>query len=223
MSALCCTAVKSNGQPCAAHALPGGDLCLFHDPAHQDALAQSRSQGGSTPRRTCRYPLLLDYKHVAELLSEILIEAMNDPAAYDSQRLRALTGLANTLLKAVGRPKDSYELHADRGEPAADEDHQLRIYPPEPPELASLLAADAEIEAAEISLDESAPAAPPEPSAPAPDPAHRITPTPEHSDTPAPVPAAIAADVEGRFCTAPEAMREGCAADPASPPVSYTI
>src|SRR3954451_15860856 len=128
MSEPCCTATTRAGSPCAARPLPGSDFCLFHDPAHQHALAQSRSKGGSTPRRrTRRYPLLLDYKHVAELLSEILIEALNEPAAYDPQRLRAPTGLSNTLLKAVGRPRNTYEIHQDRTEPAPDEACLLRV------------------------------------------------------------------------------------------------
>ena len=108
MSEACCTAHTSTGRPCAARPLPGGDRCLFHDPAHQQSLAESRSKGGSTPRRrrTRRYPLLLDYKQIAELLSELFVDALNDPAAHDPQRLRALTGLSSVLLKAVGIPRN---------------------------------------------------------------------------------------------------------------------
>src|SRR6266404_1787558 len=106
MSEPCCTATTRDGRPCAAHPLPGSEFCLFHDPRRRQALSQSRSKGGATPRRrTRRYPLLLDYKHVAELLSELFVEALNDPAAADPQRLRALTGLARVLLQTVGRPK----------------------------------------------------------------------------------------------------------------------
>src|SRR5438105_9264798 len=134
MSEPCCTATTRGGVPCAAHPLPGSDCCLFHDPSRRQLLAQSRSKGGATPRRrTRRYPRLLDYKHVAELLSDLFVDALNDPAAADPQRLRALTGLARVLLKAVGRPKGSYEIHKDRSEPPPEEPHLLRVYPPEPP------------------------------------------------------------------------------------------
>src|SRR5437588_5938 len=51
MSTTCCTYIKPNGDPCAARPLPNSDFCLFHDPAHAQALAEARSQGGSTPRR----------------------------------------------------------------------------------------------------------------------------------------------------------------------------
>jgi hypothetical protein len=148
MSQPCCAATSASDRPCAARPLPGSDFCLFHDPAHQPALAQGRSKGGSTPRRIRRYPRILDYKYAAELLSELFIDALNDPAAYDPARLRALTGLSKVLLQAVGRPRNTYEIHDDRSEPAPDEDCLRRIYPPEPPELADLLAVDAEIEAA---------------------------------------------------------------------------
>src|SRR3954451_1641218 len=146
MSEPCCTATTRAGSPCAARPLPGSDFCLFHDPAHQHALAESRSKGGAAPRRrTRRYPLLLDYKHVAELLSELFVEALNEPAPLDAPRLRALTGLSTVLLKAVGRPKGTYEIHLDRTEPTPDEPCLVRIFRPDPPELAPLLAADAEI------------------------------------------------------------------------------
>src|SRR3954454_23343678 len=148
MDAPCCTATTLAAAPCAARPLPGRDCCLFHDPAYHQALAESRSKGGATPRRrTRRYPLLLDYKHVAELLSELLVHALNEPAPLDAPRLRALTGLARVLLQAVGRPKGTYEIHLDRSEPSTDEPCLVRIYPPEPSDIARLLDADARIEA----------------------------------------------------------------------------
>src|SRR5947209_5558259 len=89
MSDTCCPFIKPDGAPCAAHPLPNSDFCLFHDPAHQQALAESRSKGGSTPRRrTRRFPRLLDHVHVAHLLRvypplapevEALLEAEPNP------------------------------------------------------------------------------------------------------------------------------------------------
>src|SRR5262245_37344840 len=135
MSQPCCTATTRAGRPCAARPLPGRPFCLFHDPDRQPGLAESHRKGGSTPRRrTRRYPRILAYTHVAELLGEILIDALNEPAACNPQRLRAFTGLATVLLRAVGRPKDTYWHYHDRSEPDPSDEHLLRIYPAEPPD-----------------------------------------------------------------------------------------
>src|SRR5229473_1106281 len=105
MSDPCCPFTKPNGEPCAAHPLPISDFCLFHDPAHQQALAESRSKGGSTPRRRLRrFPRLLDHVHVAELLGELFIDALNHTDVTDTKRLQTLTNMSRALLKAVGTP-----------------------------------------------------------------------------------------------------------------------
>src|ERR1700687_2594466 len=97
-----CTQTKATGGPCEAHSLPDSAFCLFHDPTHTDALAAGRSRGGSTPRRRSRrFPLVLDHLNVAELLSELFLDALNHPEAIDTKRLQALTRLAQVILKAV--------------------------------------------------------------------------------------------------------------------------
>src|SRR5438093_740673 len=142
MSTTCCAYTKPNGDPCAARPLPGRDFCLFHDPAHAQTLAQSRSQGGSTPRRRLRrFPRLLDHVHVAELLGELFIDALNDPEAIDTKRLQALTALSRVLLKAVGTPP-TFLVHSDRREPSPAAGHLLRVYPPLTLEVEALLAAE---------------------------------------------------------------------------------
>src|SRR5216684_3636604 len=142
MSATCCPFIKPDGAPCAAHPLPGSDFCLFHDPAHQQALAESRSKGGSTPRRrTRRFPRLLDYVHVAELLGELFVEALNHTDVSDTKRLQTLTNLSRVLLKAVGTPP-TFLIHSDRREPAPAAGHHLRVYPPLPLEVEALLEAE---------------------------------------------------------------------------------
>src|SRR5437899_385009 len=142
MSTTCCAYTKPDGDPCAARPLPTSDFCLFHDPAHAEALAAGRSQGGSTPRRRLRrFPRLLDHVHVAELLGELFIDALNDPQAIDTKRLHALTALSRVLLKAVGTPP-TFLVHSDRREPAPAAGHLLRVYPPLPPEVEALLAAE---------------------------------------------------------------------------------
>src|SRR2546428_7151894 len=133
MSTTCCAHPNPTAPPCPARPLPGSDFCLFHDPAHAQTLAQSRSQGGSTPRRRLRrFPRLLDHVHVAELLGELFIDALNDPEAIDTHRLQALTALSRVLLKAVSTPP-TFLVHSDRREPPPPAGYLLRVYPPPPP------------------------------------------------------------------------------------------
>src|SRR5713101_3367555 len=125
MPATCCTFVKPDGAPCAARPLSNSFFCLFHDPDHQQALAESRSNGGSTPRRRLRrFPRLLDHVHVAELLGELFVDALNNPDAIDTHRLQALTALSRALLKAVGTPP-TFLVHSDRREPSPAAGHLL--------------------------------------------------------------------------------------------------
>jgi hypothetical protein len=142
MPATRCNFIKPDGAPCAAHPLPNSDFCLFHDPDHRHALTESRSKGGAAPRRRLRrFPRLLDHMHVAELLGELFIDSLNDPAAIDTHRLQALTALSRVLLKAVGTPP-TFLVHSDRREPSPAAGHLLRIYPPSTPEVEALLAAE---------------------------------------------------------------------------------
>src|SRR5712691_1984486 len=159
MSAPCCTHTKPNGDPCAARRLPASDFCLFHDPDHAEALAAARSKGGAAPRRRFRprgpapaavrcaaktrlpRPRLLDHLHVAELLGELFVDALNNPDAIDTKRLQALTALSRALLKAVGTPP-TFLVHSDRREPCPAAGHLLRVYPPLTPEGEALLEAE---------------------------------------------------------------------------------
>src|SRR6266702_7523770 len=142
MSAPCCPFIKPDGEPCAARPLPNSDFCLFHDPDHQQALAQSRSKGGATPRRrTRRFPRLLDHVHVAELLGELFIDALNHTDVADTKRLQTLANLSRVLLTAVGTPP-TFLIHSDRREPSPAARHLLRVYPPLAPEVEALLAAE---------------------------------------------------------------------------------
>ncbi len=179
----CCAFTKQDGTPCAARPLPGRPFCLFHDPDQTDRLTEARRKGGATPRRRLRrYPRLLDRYHIAELLSELFMTAVNAPDSVDSKNLQAITNLARTLLKAVGAPGDKYLEHNPRTEPDAASDHLLRVYPLLPPDVEALLAAEqpAPELASAPSHPPSAAATPPEePHTPAP-----YTPSPDPSDPP---------------------------------------
>jgi hypothetical protein len=174
MSDTCCTQTKPNGDPCAARPLPDSDCCLFHDPAHAEALAEARRKGGSTPRRRLRrFPRLLDHVHVAELLGELFIEALNHTDVSDTKRLQTLTNLSRALLKAVGTPP-TFLIHSDRREPAPTAGHLLRVYPPATPEGEALL------EAEPVSCSEPLNARTPEPlNARTPEPLNTPTPNPQ--------------------------------------------
>jgi hypothetical protein len=147
MSAPACTFIKPDDTPCAAHPLPGRPFCLFHDPEQKECLAQARSKGGATPRRrTRRFPRLLDHVHVAELLGELFIDALNHTDVSDTKRLQTLTNLSRVLLTAVGTPP-TFLIHSDRHEPAPTAGHLLRVYPPLTPEVEALLEAEPPAEA----------------------------------------------------------------------------
>jgi hypothetical protein len=132
-SAIACAATTRDGAPCHAHPVPGSDFCPFHHPDNAAAVAEGRSKGGAAPRRVRRVPLVLDHVHVAALMSELLVEAVNHPEAVDPKRLHAVTNLSRALLKAVGVPQGSYYMHFDRRETPAEFPHLRRLLPtPEP-------------------------------------------------------------------------------------------
>src|SRR5207249_592001 len=134
MSDTCCTAHTATGQPCRAHPRPGRPFCALHDPELADAIAEGRSKGGAAPRRRVRrLPPILDHLHVAQLLSELLVEAVNETDPSNPRQLQAVTGLSRALLKAVGVPK-TYAVHGDCSEPPPESDHLLRRYRPGPVE-----------------------------------------------------------------------------------------
>ena len=138
MPTPCCPFIKPDGTPCAARPLPDSDFCLFHDPAQAEAQAHhARRKGGAAPRRRCRrFPRLLDHLHVAELLGELFVDALNQTDASDTKRLQALTGLSRALLLAVGTAP-TFLVHRDRSEPPSEFAHLRRLYPLVPPEEAA--------------------------------------------------------------------------------------
>src|SRR5439155_10907582 len=112
-------------QPCRAHPRPGRPFCALHDPELATTIAEGRSKGGAAPRRRSRrLPPVLDHLHVAQLLSELLVEAVNETDPTDPRQLQAVTGLSRVLLKAVGVP-NTFALHQDRSEPLPASDHLL--------------------------------------------------------------------------------------------------
>jgi hypothetical protein len=163
-SRIACQATTQDGAPCRARVIDGATYCPFHHPDHAEAVAAGRRRGGSAPyHRARRLPAVLDHMHVAEFMSELLVDAMNDPDRADLRRLAALTSLSRVLLRAVGAPRRGFLFHADRVQTPAHVPHHVRLYPAPDPERQALLAALEELPAPEEapSPRESA-AAPPE-------------------------------------------------------------
>src|SRR5260221_664730 len=96
-----CTALTAAGQPCRAHPRPGHPFCALYDSELAGTIAQGRSKGGAAPRRSRRLPPILDHLHVAQLLSELLVDAVNSTDPSNPRQLQAVTGLSRGLLGSV--------------------------------------------------------------------------------------------------------------------------
>lgn len=46
-----CNQTTRAGRPCRATALPGKDVCMFHDPEHAEVQAEARRRGGTQRSR----------------------------------------------------------------------------------------------------------------------------------------------------------------------------
>src|SRR5215218_4139801 len=131
MTAAGCPATTRDGSPCQVQPAPGSSFCPFHDPTRAAAFAEGRRQGGAAShRRPRRFPRVLDYRHVAELLGELFVDALNQADPADPRSLCALNQLSRTLLLAVGHPKLNFIHYEDRAEPAPEAPHLLRVYGP---------------------------------------------------------------------------------------------
>src|SRR3954454_4622160 len=109
MTATLCTATTRDGSPCQAQPAPGHPFCPSHAPDRAEAFAAGRAKGGAAShRRPRRFPRVLDYRHIAELLGELFVDALNQADPADPRSLGALNQLSRTLLLAVGHPKATY-------------------------------------------------------------------------------------------------------------------
>ena len=105
-----CKALRSDGTPCRAHALRGGDFCFFHDPGQRDALIEATRKGGE--RRPIALPEgePLDPDRIRGILS-YLIEAIAS-GAMDSPTARAL----GYVLRVDNRVHETHCLEQRLGE-----------------------------------------------------------------------------------------------------------
>jgi hypothetical protein len=165
-STIACSATTQDGTPCRARVAPGEPFCAFHHPDHAQTIAAGRREGGVARHgRARRLPAVLDHMHVAEFMSELLVEAMNAPDRADLRRLAALTSLSRVLLRAVGTPRRGFLYHADRAETPAHLPHHTRLYPAPDLDREARLAADAQQASEPVAAAPAPPAAPRSPVA----------------------------------------------------------
>src|SRR5438046_2617632 len=101
-----CSGTTRAGTPCAAVALPGSALCLFHDPARAAQRAAGRQRGGKARSRPAAVlpadtpDLPLDsVQDVVKLLGATINEVRR--GRLDAKVGNTISCLSSTLLKAL--------------------------------------------------------------------------------------------------------------------------
>jgi hypothetical protein len=99
-----CKAMKPDGKPCQAAALPGSGFCFFHDPAKAKERRAARSFGGSQNRMKTlanNEPdvKIEDCRGVVSLISETINQVRR--GQIDPRIANAIGYLSTVLLKAV--------------------------------------------------------------------------------------------------------------------------
>jgi hypothetical protein len=91
-----CRGIGNKGERCRALPLRDSDFCVFHDPAHADAVAEGRRMGGLRRRREGTVTAAYDVDGVSTIqeLSRILEIAMIDTLSLENSVARNRTLLA---------------------------------------------------------------------------------------------------------------------------------
>jgi hypothetical protein len=94
-----CRALTNRGQPCRGQALPEGEFCLFHDPAHATEQAESRRLGGLRRKREIltRGAYELESLHTVEDIRRLLDIATLDTLGLENSIARNRTLIAATM------------------------------------------------------------------------------------------------------------------------------
>lgn len=107
-----CKGRNERGEPCRAAPRRESDFCIFHDPEHAEAMAESRRLGGLRRKREVTVAAAYDYEGLGSVPD---IRRLLDVAAFDAlglensiARCRALVsiGLAAAKLLEVGEMED---------------------------------------------------------------------------------------------------------------------
>ena len=101
-----CQAQNARGEPCGSPPLLEGELCIVHDPAHADEVAEARRLGGFRRRQEVAVHTTYDLDGIDSVtqLRRLLLIAITDSLALENSLIRNrtlgyLTGVALRLLE----------------------------------------------------------------------------------------------------------------------------
>lgn len=101
-----CTAIKDDGQPCAARRLPDSEFCLWHCPDHAEAAAEARRLGGLRRRKEKTVAGAYDIEGLDDVpkIRRLVEIAVLDTLSLENSvaRSRTLAYLAQAALAAPG-------------------------------------------------------------------------------------------------------------------------
>ena len=100
-----CNARRDDGQPCRAAPLRDGRLCLWHDPAHSDEVAEARRLGGMRRRRETAVAGAYDFDGLGTVdqIRRLVEVAVIDTLSLENSiaRARTLAYLAQTATRLL--------------------------------------------------------------------------------------------------------------------------
>ncbi|MPZ48905.1 MAG: hypothetical protein GEU75_06285 [Dehalococcoidia bacterium] len=107
-----CSGIGNKGERCRALALRDSDFCVFHDPAHADAIAEGRRLGGQRRKRegalAAAYDLdgMSSILELRRLLEIATIDTINLENSVARNRVLIAAVLAGAKLIEVGEHED---------------------------------------------------------------------------------------------------------------------
>ena len=93
-----CRGIGSKGERCRALALRDADFCVFHDPAHAEAVAEGRRLGGLRRRREGTLAAAYDFEGLATVRE---LRRLLDIATLDTLNLENSVARNRTLIAGV--------------------------------------------------------------------------------------------------------------------------
>jgi len=100
-----CSAIKDDGQPCAARRLPDSEFCLWHCPDHAEEAAEARRLGGLRRRKEKTVAGAYDIEGLDDVskIRRLLEIAALDTLSLENSvaRSRTLAYLAQVALKTL--------------------------------------------------------------------------------------------------------------------------
>lgn len=111
-----CKGRKERGVRCGARPLPGSSYCLFHDPAHAEAVAEGRRLGGLRRRREGTVAAAYDFQDLGSVpnIRRLVEVAVMDTLGLENSvsRNRTLAYLAQVALTLLDKGEWEERLEA---------------------------------------------------------------------------------------------------------------